>query len=61
MRVEKARGEWKKCINPNCRGRYHINENKIVDIPCKCLKQSLSNLQDFNTQLSRLSDRTNTI
>lgn len=52
MRVEKAKGEWKTCINPKCGGKYHLNENKIVDIPCRCLKQIRTNLLDFNTQLS---------
>lgn len=45
-------GEWKQCLNPNCKGKYHIDENKIVDVPCKCLKKSLENMRQFSRKLS---------
>ena len=43
---------WQKCINPNCKGRYHTNKKKVVDIPCKCQAKSLVQMRNFNHKLS---------
>ena len=41
------KGEWRKCINPKCGGRYHIDESKVVDIPCRCKKKSIEDMKAF--------------
>jgi len=47
------KGKWHICINPKCGGKYHTDENNIVDIPCKCLTRSQQNMSKFNRYLAR--------
>lgn len=48
-------GEWHRCINPNCKGWYHTDKNKIVDIRCECLERQQAFMRDFDNTLSGLA------
>ena len=34
-----SKGEWRTCLNPNCKGQYHVTQEGVVDIPCPCSKR----------------------
>ena len=53
--VHMKKGEWKTCTNPNCGEKYHIDKNKIVDIPCKCLAKTRATMLAFNRELAQRS------
>lgn len=46
-----TKGEWKQCLNPKCGGEYHINQDKVVDMPCRCLAKQKQRMMAFARRL----------
>jgi len=51
----KTKKGWHKCNNPKCRGKYHTDKNGIVDVRCRCQKESHERMLEFNREITRMA------